>query len=87
MADETLLTLAADIAFAHVGYNAVAADQLPVLIQSIYTAGWAWSGARSGGRKRELGAALGALLGQRRFHCLPRMREDEDAQAAPLNRS
>lgn len=38
MADETLLTLAADIVSAHVGHNAVPADQLPVLIQSVYTA-------------------------------------------------
>jgi predicted transcriptional regulator len=37
MADETLLTLAADIVSAHVSHNAVAADQLPVLIQSVYT--------------------------------------------------
>jgi predicted transcriptional regulator len=29
MADETLLTLAADIVSAHVSHNAVAADQLP----------------------------------------------------------
>jgi predicted transcriptional regulator len=36
MADETLLTLAADIVSAHVSHNAVAADQLPVLIQSVY---------------------------------------------------
>ena len=36
MADETLLTLAADIVSAHVSNNAVTADQLPVLIQSVY---------------------------------------------------
>ncbi len=36
MADETLLTLAADIVSAHVSHNAVAADQLPLLIQSVY---------------------------------------------------
>ncbi|RVU04615.1 MucR family transcriptional regulator [Novosphingobium umbonatum] len=36
MADETLLTLAADIVSAHVSHNAVATDQLPVLIQSVY---------------------------------------------------
>ena len=36
MADETLLTLAADIVSAHVSHNAVAADQLPVMIQSVY---------------------------------------------------
>jgi predicted transcriptional regulator len=32
MADEMLLTLAADIISAHVSHNAVPADQLPVLI-------------------------------------------------------
>jgi predicted transcriptional regulator len=37
MADETLLTLAVDIVSAHVSHNAVTADQLPVLIQSVYT--------------------------------------------------
>ncbi|MDE2563011.1 MAG: MucR family transcriptional regulator [Sphingomonadales bacterium] len=37
MADETLLTLAADIVSAHVSNNALSADQLPVLIQSVYT--------------------------------------------------
>lgn len=36
MADETLLTLATDIVSAHVSHNSVAADQLPVLIQSVY---------------------------------------------------
>ena len=37
MADDTLLTLAADIVSAHVSNNSVAAGELPVLIQSIYT--------------------------------------------------
>jgi predicted transcriptional regulator len=37
MADEMLLTLAADIISAHVSHNAVPADQLPVLIRSVYT--------------------------------------------------
>lgn len=37
MADETLLTLAADIVSAHVSNNAVPADQLAVLIQLVYS--------------------------------------------------
>lgn len=36
MADETLLTLAADIVSAHVSHNTVAANDLPALIQSVY---------------------------------------------------
>jgi predicted transcriptional regulator len=36
LADETLLTLAADIVSAHVGHNNVAVDELPGLIQSVY---------------------------------------------------
>ncbi len=38
MADETLLTLAADIVSAHVGNNSVAVGDLPGLIQSVYSA-------------------------------------------------
>lgn len=37
MADEALLTLASDIVAAHVSHNAVGVDQLPELIQSVYT--------------------------------------------------
>ena len=37
MADETLLTLTADIVSAHASNNAVPADQLPGLISSVYT--------------------------------------------------
>jgi predicted transcriptional regulator len=36
MADETLLTLAADIVSAHVSHNSVAAGELPTLIRSVY---------------------------------------------------
>jgi predicted transcriptional regulator len=36
LADETLLTLAADIVSAHVGHNNVSVDALPGLIQSVY---------------------------------------------------
>ena len=36
MADETLLTLAADIVSAHVSNNSVSADQLPGMIQAVY---------------------------------------------------
>lgn len=36
MADETLLTLAADIVSAHVSNNSVAAEALPGLIQGVY---------------------------------------------------
>jgi predicted transcriptional regulator len=36
MADETLLTLAADIISAHVSHNSVSANDLPMLIQSVY---------------------------------------------------
>lgn len=36
MADETLLTLAADIVSAHVGHNSVAVGELPRLIESVY---------------------------------------------------
>lgn len=36
MADETLLTLAADIVSAHVSHNTVATGDLPALIQSVY---------------------------------------------------
>jgi predicted transcriptional regulator len=36
MADETLLTLAADIVSAHVSHNTVAATDLPTLIRSVY---------------------------------------------------
>lgn len=36
MADETLLTLAADIVSAHVSHNTVTTEQLPVLIEAVY---------------------------------------------------
>ena len=36
MADETLLTLAADIVSAHVSHNSVGAAQLPALIETVY---------------------------------------------------
>ncbi len=38
MADETLLTLTADIVSAHVGNNAVAAGDIATLIANIYSA-------------------------------------------------
>lgn len=38
MAEETLLTLAADIVSAHVSNNSVATNDLPALIQSVYSA-------------------------------------------------
>lgn len=38
MEKETLITLTADIVSAHVGNNSVAAADMPVLIQSIYSA-------------------------------------------------
>lgn len=37
MADETLLTFTADIVAAHVSHNSVSAEQLPVLIEAVYT--------------------------------------------------
>jgi predicted transcriptional regulator len=37
MADETLITLAADIVSAHVSHNSVSPNDLPALIRSVYT--------------------------------------------------
>lgn len=36
MADDTLITLTADIVVAHLGHNAVAADQIVRLIETVY---------------------------------------------------
>ena len=82
-AEDTLLTLTADIVAAHVSNNSVAVNDLPNLIQNVHAA---LSGIS--GRQRCSGAEAGAQsfdprVDQARLYRLPGRREKaEDAEAA-----
>jgi predicted transcriptional regulator len=82
-AEDTLLTLTADIVAAHVSNNSVAVNDIPSLIQNVHQALTKISADRSAaGEKPEPKVSI-PIVGEAGLHRLPRMRKKaEDAQKA-----
>ena len=69
-ADDTLLTLTADIVAAHVSNNSVAVDDLPVLIQNVYGALAGLGSAPVMEEKREPAVSVRASVKSDHLVCL-----------------
>ena len=82
-AEDTLLTLTADIVAAHVSNNSVAVNDLPNLIQNVHRRLERHFRAVCRARAEARAEGLDPLVGQAGLHRLPRRREEaEDAEAA-----
>ena len=70
-AEDTLLTLTADIVAAHVSNNSVAVNDLPNLIQNVHAALTGISGAAAAPEAEARAQGFDPLFDQARLHRLP----------------
>ena len=84
IADDTLLTLTADIVAAHVSNNSVAVNDLPILIQNVHQALAGINALDRRARSPARAGGVGPLVDQARLYRLPRGRQEAQDAQAPL---